>query len=606
MRSRPLLSALIVLPLLLAPVRAADEEPLATLWFVHPTDGWSCTAPELLGDDFVIAATEKKEREVYRIDAATGRVKWKATLPAQGYGGVAATPTVVLAEAETKLYGLEAADGSIRYAIEFPKPVGGAPAVEGEHVLAASGQGHVGLFALADGREIWRREFGWWFDGLALAGDYAIAPTQGGKDAGLHVLSRATGKTLWSRDLPGKAAAVAGDTIWFGDAAMRLSDGSVRWVIDRPATEWVAAGDRVIGCFGGVAVAAHDARTGERLWRRLVPGKIEVGSLPLRSGVAVGGGLVAVAAETGGVMLLDLADGRIVARREFDLKIHDDNGLFPVPPAIRGGRMILPTGGGQTLCLAFPGAPAEWAGERGGGARLSRAAGATAPEAVPTIPEDQLPARRLARATAVKEPNARVDALARFLRRFAGTPEAAKARATLREIYETRLRELSLAGMPAGSWALDFPDLDAEIDAYLASPPFSLTCEDLGVDADPAIVFALRSHFVGSRAWACRALAELRSPAGFRQLVRLATKDASDLVRAAAVEQIGRFGDQAATRRVHAFVARDPAEAVRRAACVIAPKVLGPDAPDFLRRHRDEDPEGLVRQLAGEILADLE
>lgn len=606
MRRLSFLLALLAAPLLLAPARAADEEPLATLWFERPTGGWNCTAPELLGGDFVIAATEKKEREVYRIDAATGKVRWKATLPAQGYGGVAATPSVVLAEAKEKLYGLDAADGSVRWAIEFPKPVGGAPAVEGDHVLAASGQGHVGLFALADGREVWRREFGWWFDGLALAGDYAIAPTRGRKDAGLHVLSRATGKTLWSRELPGKAAAVAGDTIWFGDAAMRLSDGAVRWVIDRPASEWVAAGDRVVGCFGGVAVAAHDARTGERLWRRLVPGKIETGHIPLRSGVAVGGGLVAVAAESGGVMLLDLADGRIVARREFDLKIHDDNGLFPVPPAIRGGRMILPTGGGQTLCLAFPDATAEWAGARGGGARHSRAAGATAPEAGPTIPDEELLARRLACAMEVEEPNARVDALARFLGRYAGTREASEARTALREIYEARLRELSLAYMPAGRWALDLSDLDAEIDAYLGAGAFSLTCEDLGVDADPAIVFALRSHFVGRRAWACRPLAELRSPAGFRQLVRVATKDPSDLVRAAAVEQIGRFGEQAATRRVHALVAKDPAEAVRRAACVIAPKVLGPDAPDFLRRHRDEDPEGLVRQLAGEILADLE
>lgn len=254
----------------------------------------------------------------YALDAASGTLLWKREMGDKILGGANwvrledGSTCIIVGCYDNNLYGLNAADGEVRWTYATDNYVNGTPAILGDkvvfggcdavlHVVSAStGEGldavalgneaHVaGSVALADGRAYFghygnefvcvhldQGEVLWtypspshaFFSSPAIGRDRVVF---GGRDRKLHCVARGDGAPLWTYTTKRKvdgSPVICGDKVVFGSGdgrlyMVRLRDGAEVWkyeigqsIFSSPA---VAAGRIVVGSYDGKLYAFEAA-----------------------------------------------------------------------------------------------------------------------------------------------------------------------------------------------------------------------------------------------------------------------------------------------------------------------------------------------------------
>jgi outer membrane protein assembly factor BamB len=246
--------------------------------------------PALAGESLYAAS---REGAVVRLDAASGRERWRIALDAKLSGGVGADErTVVVASDEGEVFALEAGDGKLRWRARVSSEVLAAPRLHGDLVLVRSADSRVYALGAQDGKRRW-------------AYQRAPAPLMVRSPAGMTPLA---------------------DTLYVGFAggrlvALALSNGGLRWeaAVAQPkgATELervadvvgdpVAIGREVCAAAFQGRVACFDAQNGNQLWAR------ELSSV---TGVSVDARYAYLSDDRGAVHALDRSNGRSLWKQD--------------------------------------------------------------------------------------------------------------------------------------------------------------------------------------------------------------------------------------------------------------------------------------------------
>ncbi|MBU8900379.1 PQQ-like beta-propeller repeat protein [Corallococcus sp. M34] len=262
--------------------------------WLHDHDGIPI-GPLLLRKDRLLL-TLSEERTVVAFAEATGREMWRLAPPrAQRSWLTPQGHRALLATDSGYLYGLDLADGQVRYRLRAPLPFHGAPVPWGRRALAMLGRGSHWAVLLADahtGQAVWTHELDLTHPSppLPLGARVYLA---GERDReGLLVCLDARGKKLWERALhlgPGPFALAPLQravivTSASGAAARVTASGQVDWRV---------------GATGEPLLAALPARTARGV--TLLPGE-HVRAVEPRGGqvlaeVRAGEGLVALQAD---------------------------------------------------------------------------------------------------------------------------------------------------------------------------------------------------------------------------------------------------------------------------------------------------------------------
>jgi outer membrane protein assembly factor BamB len=257
--------------------------------------------------------------DLVALDATTGTERWRYRHGPGGCSDVAVVAGMAYAGClDSFVYALDAATGQPRWSYDVNMPVDTAVVVDGVVYAGTTRIGSAGAVVAIDaatGQERWR---------IATAGDVGSVAVTGGvvyaaaspANSTLLALDDATGKTLWSRDLPGCvcAAPAVGDGVLFvgspdGVFAVDMANGDLRWRFapaDDARLQWTpaVAGDLVYASGSAPDIYALDAATGAERWHAAISA---LGSLPV-SPPTVADGMVYVGGD-GLVVALDAVSG---------------------------------------------------------------------------------------------------------------------------------------------------------------------------------------------------------------------------------------------------------------------------------------------------------
>ena len=285
---------------------------------------------------------------LYAIDLATGKEKWKAKL-----GPMKASPSVkggrvYVGDSDGKFYCVAAADGKLLWTFETGGEITSGANFQGDRVLIGSHDST--LYCLdPDGKKIWEFKIEGPVNGSpAVAGDYTFVA---GCDSVLHVIEIKTGKEIASVDLGGQAgatAAVAGNDLYVGTMNNQVlgiswKNEKVLWTFEarkRKQPFYASAAvtnDLVVVGGRDKKVYGIERKTGQERWSFLTESRVD-------SSPVVVGNRVFVGSLDKTFYVLDLAKGTELQKFELD------SGTV-ASPAVGGGCVVIGTEKGTIYCF---------------------------------------------------------------------------------------------------------------------------------------------------------------------------------------------------------------------------------------------------------------
>lgn len=246
--------------------------------------------PVLVGD--AVYATSR-EGALVRLDAATGRQRWRKSAEMQVSSGVGAdADTVAVASEDGEVAAFEAASGKLRWRARVSSEVLAPPEIGAGMVLVRSVDNRVFAFDVADGRRRWvyQRAVASLIlhapSGVVIGGDSAYAGFPGGK---LVAIALSNGGPRWEATV----------TVPKGSTELeRVSD-----VVGRPALQ----GREVCAVAYQGRVACFEAASGRQIWTR---------ELSSATGVSLDARYAYVSDDRGAVHTLDRSNGQSVWKQD--------------------------------------------------------------------------------------------------------------------------------------------------------------------------------------------------------------------------------------------------------------------------------------------------
>jgi outer membrane protein assembly factor BamB len=246
--------------------------------------------PVLVGD--AVYATSR-EGVLVRLDAATGRQRWRAAAEMQVSSGVGAdADTVAVASEDGEVAAFEAGSGKLRWRARVSSEVLAPPEIGAGMVLVRSVDNRVFAFNVADGKRRWvyQRAVASLIlhapAGVVIGGDSAYAGFPGGK---LVAIALSNGGQRWEATV----------TVPKGSTELeRVSD-----VVGRPALQ----GREVCAVAYQGRVACFEAASGRQLWTR---------ELSSATGVSLDARYAYVSDDRGAVHTLDRSNGQSVWKQD--------------------------------------------------------------------------------------------------------------------------------------------------------------------------------------------------------------------------------------------------------------------------------------------------
>jgi outer membrane protein assembly factor BamB len=293
--------------------------------------------------------------ELVAIDTATGRARWKASLPTRAQTSAVLAAGLVIVGADDGLHAFDATSGRPAWTALDSGTIRGTPAVVGDTMFSASATG------LVQGRSIRTGGLSWSVD-VGVGASRSVAAIDGllviGLDSGTILgLSTADGSNRFGTDSGDAGSigtpAIAGGRIYAAtglDAAapgpghhqiLALSlAGDIAWKYaspaDRPVYTPAVANGLAIVDGEDQSIVALDAATGRPVWRASVPGVDEVVA-------AISAGTVYSATNGGYVLAVDARTGM----EDWRVKISG----VPFAPVVAGGRVYVGTSLGQLIAI---------------------------------------------------------------------------------------------------------------------------------------------------------------------------------------------------------------------------------------------------------------
>jgi outer membrane protein assembly factor BamB len=246
--------------------------------------------PVLVGD--AVYATSR-EGILVRLDAATGRQRWRTPAETQVSSGVGAdADTVAVANEDGEVVTFDAASGKVRWRARVSSEVLAPPAVGAGLVLVRSLDNRVFAFDAKDGKRRWvyQRASASLIlhapSGVSIAGDSAFAGFPGGK---LVAIALSNGGPRWEATV----------TVPRGATELeRVTD-----VVGLPAVQ----GREVCAVAYQGRVACYEAASGRQLWAR---------DLSSATGVSLDARYAYVSDDKGAVQALDRSNGQSVWKQD--------------------------------------------------------------------------------------------------------------------------------------------------------------------------------------------------------------------------------------------------------------------------------------------------
>ena len=185
-----------------------------TLWTHRPdTTATYRASPVALGGD-VVLANDRGQVEMRM--AATGAIRWSASVDEPVYASMAASPELVLVPTTRgSLIALTADSGAVQWRVSFGEDRRvGAPLVVGDQVIVGTSRGEAVALELATGAERWRTQLEGVIRSRPAAGERVVYVGTMAKQ--LAALDLATGEVVWETALRGRIKTdltVAGDLL---------------------------------------------------------------------------------------------------------------------------------------------------------------------------------------------------------------------------------------------------------------------------------------------------------------------------------------------------------------------------------------------------------
>lgn len=325
---------------------AQDEvspEDLALAWS-YRTPGTFLTGSPVLAGGVLYAATRDEDGDgnsaVHAVDFATGEQLWKYETEISVHGTIAVSDGVVYAaDLRSNIYALDAAGGELLWQREPP------PSQNPD--VNQRTYGYYGV-TVADGKVFWTRQ-----DRVGTGSRGAIS-----------ALDPKTGETIWESPMTGSTMSdgtpvFADGRVYVGNQtadrvlAYDADTGTQLWTSSARLGGWqdgvptVADGRLFIG--SGNGIIARDAVTGADLWTYRSPGPSHIPGNATPATAAVVDGTVYMGFPDGNVTALDAATGDVVWTRLLPGKL--DFGGVHSSPAISGGTLYVGSNNGSAYAL---------------------------------------------------------------------------------------------------------------------------------------------------------------------------------------------------------------------------------------------------------------
>ena len=297
------------------PTPTPVPKPGEAAWRVQ-TDSWVNARPAIYGDTLYIGS---RDRHLYALDAATGRLVWRYDAGSSLNGGAAvAQDAVFVADLDGSVHAVSRADGARLWKTDEIGRSWNSVSTDGQRVFIAGEEGVVNALDVADGSVLWSFETGdKMYGSVAVANALAYFTSY---DDFVYALDAETGEVVWSAELQlgssstPHTATVAGGVLalvgsWDSHVyAIEAGTGKHRWNFwaGGPVTDSIAAfGDAAFFGSDDGYVYSISLANGSLNWR------YEVGE-EVKSTPAVAGGIVYVGSNAGELLALDASNGALV------------------------------------------------------------------------------------------------------------------------------------------------------------------------------------------------------------------------------------------------------------------------------------------------------
>lgn len=324
-------------------VSGPDGQPVV-LW-QYASEGTAWRSPAVAGG---VAYLQSGDGKVTALDAATGEVRWQATLESVSDTPTVAGDTLYVNTGSGSLVALNAATGEERWRFGTDVSATTTPLVVAGMLYTGGDDGTVYALDAATGQEQWHVPSGGPISrSLALVDSRLYVPTAAGS---IVALDAASGKEQWRvtgenpDDFVGTPA-VADGVIYFGLSgklhAVDAVTGKEQWSIEYAGTPSSVASGMVVSSDPEGVVHGFDAATGDERWTFATSAKVQAAAL-LTTDTAYVGGLDQT------LYALDLATG--AERWEFAL-----DGAVDYGPTLAGGVIYVGTDAGTLYALGGSG-----------------------------------------------------------------------------------------------------------------------------------------------------------------------------------------------------------------------------------------------------------
>lgn len=325
-----------------APGKLPDK--LEVLWKFQAKEGIEGTAA-IVGDTVYFGSFDTN---LYAVDFATGKEKWKYQGGAFKAGPGVRDGVVVIGDEDGMVHAVDAKTGVKKWTFETQGEITSGANFAGDYVLIGSHDSTLYALNLADGKMAWKFKTQGPVNGSAVvAGDKTFVA---GCDSNLHILDWKSGRSLGQVDLGGQAAATAavrGDRLFVGTMtnqmlAVDVAKKEVAWAVEskksQPFYASAAVLDKlvIVGCRDKL-VYAFKPEQGDIAWTYAAKGRVD-------SSPVVVGQRVYFGASDGTLYVIDRDKGTEVQKIELGKSI-------PAGPAVAQEKLVVGTMDGTLYCL---------------------------------------------------------------------------------------------------------------------------------------------------------------------------------------------------------------------------------------------------------------
>jgi outer membrane protein assembly factor BamB len=205
---------------------ALDAVRGTLLWSYSNGDGYAAS-PAVVGGTVYIGQGRQVGGGMLAVDGATGHLQWSHQTPSVASSPSVADGTVYFGCADSKVYALHAATGTLKWSFATRRIIQGSPAVAAGVVYVGSNDRHLYALDAATGKRKWQYKLGGVhafpaYSSPAVAGGLVYIGAHNGK---VFALDAAKGSKRWTRstgDFVNSSPAVANGVLYVGSADNHL------------------------------------------------------------------------------------------------------------------------------------------------------------------------------------------------------------------------------------------------------------------------------------------------------------------------------------------------------------------------------------------------